>query len=106
MAQFKKLSRYTNGIVTTTRSGTDFLVLRKSLNLQPDNSDVFVEITGELTKRPDLISQKAYGTPDLWWVIYEFNGISDPLFDIQQGQFFRIPAIDRVTKAIKSLNKT
>jgi hypothetical protein len=105
MANFKNLSRYTNGIITTTRSGTDFLVLRKPLDLSPDDGDVYVEITADIAQRPDLISSKAYGVPDLWWVIFEFNGISDPLFGVKPGQLFRIPQINRVLEAIKKLNK-
>ena len=103
MANFKKYSRYTNGTVTVTRDGTEFLVLRNSLNLEPEDGDRFVEITQDLAKRPDLISYRAYGTPDLWWVIYEFNNIIDPIFGVKPGQVFRIPEINRVIEAIKQL---
>lgn len=105
MANFKKLTRYTNGVVSKTRSGQNFLILRKALDLSESDGDVFVTITQDLTQRPDLISQKAYGTPDLWWVIYEFNGIKDPLFGLKIGQILRIPQIDRVLDAIASMNK-
>lgn len=104
MANFKPLNRYTNGTVTFTRDGKQFLVLRKPLNLSEDNTDTLVTIRDDLTKRLDLISQKAYGTPQLWWVIAEFNGIRDPLFDIRAGQILRIPNIDRVLKSIAVLN--
>lgn len=105
MANFKKLTRYTNGIVSKNREGQSFLLLRKAISLDPDEGDVFISITQDLTQRPDLISQKAYGTPDLWWVIYEFNGIKDPLFDMKIGQILRIPQIDRVLNAVASINK-
>ena len=105
MANFQKLSRYTNGIITRDRLGKDFLVLRKNLKLEPSDGDVFVEITADLARRPDLIAYKAYGKPELWWVILEFNGIRDPLFDIRPGQIFRIPEIGRVLEAIKQLGK-
>lgn len=105
MATFKELNRYTNGIVTFTREGKQFLMLRRSLNLKESVDDLFIKINQDLLKRPDLISQKAYGTPSLWWVIAEFNGISDPLFDLQMDQILRIPRIDRVTAAIKVMNK-
>jgi hypothetical protein len=103
MANFKVLSRYTNGIITKDRDGTDFLVLRKPLKLEPDEGDLLVEITQDLAKRPDQIAHKAYGNSDLWWAILEFNGISDPLFDIIPGQIFRIPEIGRLTEAISKL---
>lgn len=104
MANFKKNTRYTNGTVDKTRASKDFLVLRSSLNLQPDAGDVVVIISQDLQYRPDLISQKAYNTPDLWWVILEFNNISDPLFGLKTGQTIKIPKIDRVLQAIKGIN--
>lgn len=106
MANFKNLSRYTNGQVTKTRSLKDFLILRRPLNLAEDDGDVFVLVTQELEKRPDLVAAKAYDNPDLWWVIYEFNGIRDPLFDLKQGMLLRIPALDRVLEAIEALGTT
>lgn len=106
MANFKNLSRYTNGQVTKNRALKDFLILRRPLNLAEDDGDVFVLVTQELEKRPDLVAAKAYDNPDLWWVIYEFNGIRDPLFDLKQGMLLRIPALDRVLEAIDALGTT
>lgn len=105
MANFKKNTRYTNGNVELNRSGKNFLVLRDKLNLKQANGDVFVTITADIANRPDLISFKAYGTPELWWIIYELNNIRDPLFDLQVGQIIRIPSRDRVSKAISKLGK-
>lgn len=105
MANFKRLSRYTGGQLATNRSGQDFLVLRRPLELEPADGDAFVTITQDLLKRPDLISNKAYGTPDLWWVIYEFNGIRDPLFELKMGQVLRIPELERVLEAVRELEE-
>lgn len=105
MANFKPLNRYTNGIVTFSRNGTKFLVLRKPLNLVEDSTDVYVTLTQDLISRPDNISFKAYGTPDLWWVIAEYNGIIDPISDFKINQILKIPDINRVINAIKSMNK-
>jgi hypothetical protein len=106
MANFKNLSRYTNGQVTKNRALKDFLILRRPLSLAEDDGDVFVLVTQELEKRPDLVAAKAYDNPDLWWVIYEFNGIRDPFFDLKQGMLLRIPALDRVLEAIDALGTT
>lgn len=103
MANFKTLSRYTGGQVTKNRVGKDFLILRSSLNLKEDAGDVFVQVTQELEKRPDLVASKAYGNPDLWWVIYDFNNIRDPFFDLKSGMLLRIPALERVLLAIDQL---
>jgi hypothetical protein len=103
MANFKRLTRYTGGEIQTNRSNKTFLVLRRPLELEPSDGDTFVQITSEYVNRPDLISYKAYGTVDLWWVIYEFNGISDPLFELKLGAILRIPEKDRVLRAIQNL---
>ena len=103
MANFRANSRYTNGIVAANRSGKNFLVLRKPIKLEEDSTDTFIVITQELTKRPDLVSYRAYGVTELWWVIYEFNNIRDPLFDLKLNQILRIPSIERVLEAIDKL---
>lgn len=105
MANFKRNSRYTGGKVTKNRSDQDFLILRRPLNLEQADGDVFITITQEDEKRPDLVAQKAYGNPDLWWVIYEFNGIRDPFFDLKMGSELRIPELERVLDAIEELKR-
>lgn len=103
MANFKGLSRYTGGQVIKNRSGKDVLVLRRPLNLTEDDGDVFVQVTQEMEKRPDLVASKAYNNSDLWWVIYEFNNIRDPFFGLKAGMLIRIPALERVLAAIDEL---
>jgi len=103
MANFKRLTRYTGGELSTNRSGKEFLILRRPLGLVESDGDTFVQITQEYLNRPDLISDKAYGTPDLWWVIYEFNGIRDPLFELKIGTILRIPEKEKVLSAIENL---
>lgn len=103
MANFRRLSRYTGGTLSENRNGNQFLVLRRPLKLQPSDGDIFITINKELERRPDLISTKAYGMPDLWWVIYEFNEIRDPYSQLNQGQILRIPELQRVIDAIEQL---
>lgn len=105
MANFKSTSRYSRGIAAKTRDNKNFLVLRRPLELTEDSSDVFITVTQEYEKRPDLVSWNAYGTSDYWWVIYEFNSIRDPLFQLKAGQILRIPAIERVLAAIEQLGE-
>jgi len=104
MANFKKLTRYTGGIVSKDRSRKDFLILRNTLELEQSDGDIFVIIDKEVEKRPDLIAERAYGIPDLWWVIYEFNEIKDPMFELKAGQIIRIPELQRVLDSIEALN--
>ena len=103
MANFKRFSRYSTGVITSNRSGKNFLTLRRPLNLEQKSGDIFVTVTKEMENRPDLVSQAAYGSPDYWWAIYEYNGVRDPLFGLQMGQILRIPELDRVLVAIQDL---
>lgn len=103
MANFRKLSRYTGGLVTKNRSDEDFLILRRPLNIEQSDGDVFVVVDKELESRPDLVSTRAYGIPDLWWAVYEFNDIRDPLFQLKAGQILRIPDLDKILIAIENL---
>jgi hypothetical protein len=105
MANFKINSRYTNGIVSTDRNNLKFLLLRNKLKLDKASTDTYVTISQEDTLRPDLISFKAYNTYDLWWVILEYNNISDPCFELQINQILIVPEINRVLEAIKNLGK-
>lgn len=103
MANFKSTSRYARALATTNRSGQNFIILRRQLDLQPEQDDTFFTVTQEVLQRPDLVAQTFYGNTELWWVIYEFNDIRDPLFELKLGQILRIPAIDRVLAAIAEL---
>lgn len=103
MANFKRLSRYTGGIVSKNRNDEDFIVLKIPLKLKEGDNDKFIEVTQDFITRPDLLSSKVYGTPELWWVIYEFNGIQDPITELKVGQILRIPEINRVLDAINGL---
>ena len=40
--------------------------------------------------RPDLVSNRVYGTPDFWWRIMEANNIKD-VFEFKAGLNLRIP---------------
>ena len=105
MANFKPLTRYTNGEISKNRSGQEFLVLRKSLSLEPSADDTFITITNKFIGRPDLIGYTAYKDRRLWWTIFEFNNIRDPFFGLKPGQILRIPSKARVLEAISKLNR-
>lgn len=105
MANFKRTSRYKRALVATNRSEQNFIVLRKPLVLEQNDGDTFFEVTQEVLKRPDLVAQTFYGNTEYWWVIYEFNGIKDPLFELRMGQILRIPALERVLVAIEQLEE-
>jgi hypothetical protein len=105
MANFRSTSRYSRAIVTTNRDNKPFILLRRPLELEPDQGDTFFEVTQEVLQRPDLIAQTFYGSVDYWWAIYEFNGVRDPLFQLKLGQVLRIPDLGRLLQAIARLEE-
>ncbi len=62
----------------------------KRTTIPASETDTFLTVTTPIEFRPDIVSYKAYGTPDYWWKILEFNGISD-IYDFRAGLNIRIP---------------
>jgi hypothetical protein len=58
-----------------------------------NDEDVAIQLPTQYHHRPDLLSQDAYGTPDLWWVFAVRNPdtIRDPVFDLVSGMTVIIP---------------
>lgn len=52
--------------------------------------------------RLDLVAEKYYSDPLLWWVIADVNGISDPITDMFSGQELRIPSLGVVRAALQN----
>lgn len=55
--------------------------------------------------RPDIISQKIYGTTNYWWFVCWWNKISDPWNDLRTGMVISYPSIERIREALKLYNK-
>lgn len=55
-------------------------------------NDKFMIITAGFEFRPDLVANKVYGIPALWWKIMEANDIFD-VFDFKAGTNIRIPEV-------------
>lgn len=72
------------------------------------NENVLV-ITDELVGRIDLISYRAYGTVNLWWLICERNFILNPITELTVGRTLYIPSLrdyyDFVNKNTKVTKK-
>jgi hypothetical protein len=84
-------SRYVNNIIYYY-SENKFLTFEvyKKKPIPNSDRDKYYVISSGTEYRPDLVSQKAYGTPDFWWKIMEANNIKD-VFDFKAGLNIRIP---------------
>jgi len=63
----------------------------KRPTMQESETDTFLTITRAFEFRPDLVSYRAYGTPDYWWKLLQFNKIYD-IFGFKAGTNIRIPS--------------
>jgi hypothetical protein len=61
------------------------------------DSDIYHEVQMHEENRLDIIANKYYGSPDLWWVIAMGNNIIDP-FIVKVGDIIRIPNLTSLTK--------
>ena len=104
MARFRPGSRYTNGSFTLNPSNKEFLILRETIVIPETPEDVYLAVDGRHKRRVDLLSQDAYGRPDLGWVIMDINQIRQPLTELEPGLQLRIPPLEKVLEAIDKLN--
>lgn len=88
------LSRYINSTVVYYHIGTikklTFTTYKKQISTVPTQTDMYMVVPSGMEYRPDLVSQKIYGTPDFWWKLLEANNIKD-IFDFKAGTNLRVP---------------
>lgn len=90
-----KLSRYSNLKRVVCKDGKEYIETPNKPIIQETNKDSFYSVEKGLENRIDLISNKFYGTPLLWWAIAYMNHISNPL-KVESGIVLRIPAIESI----------
>ena len=84
-------SRYANSSVIyySENKLLTFTVYKKGSNNTTPQDKYYVVKPGQ-EYRPDLVSNRVYGTPDFWWRIMEANNIKD-VFEFKAGLNLRIP---------------
>ena len=95
MSDLPDTSRYNWSVLYQDSRNGDFYGTRQPLKLREHDSDMFHVVTDADSKRIDLIAWKYYRDVRLWWVIAEFNNISNPL-EIPAGTTLRIPTYERI----------
>ena len=95
MSELSNSSRYNWSVRYIDSKNGDFFGTRQPLKLREHSSDLFHVVTDADSKRIDLIAWRYYRDVNLWWVIAEFNNISNPL-EIPTGTTLRIPSYSRV----------
>jgi hypothetical protein len=57
----------------------------------PDPTDIIFTVPAGGTGRLDLISQKFYAVPDLWWAVAQCNPEMDPMIGPNAGDLISVP---------------
>jgi hypothetical protein len=73
-----------------TKRVLTFGTYKKQIPATSSEEDMYTVVTPGFEYRPDLLSQKVYGTPDFWWKILEANNIKD-VFEFKTGKNIRLP---------------
>ena len=76
--------------------GPDVVYGLRQPQVLPDASDQLYPVPQALAGQLWLISELCYGVPDLYWVISDVNGMTDPLTEAAFGVKLRIPSSTRL----------
>lgn len=71
-----------------------FFRMREPVEIPESVADDWIT-AGDRT-RLDLLARERYGSPELWWVIAEANGMDFPVEDVYPGRRIRIPGSEYV----------
>lgn len=73
--------------------------------LARDPSDIVYLVEKKYEGRPDLLGILFYNDPGLWWIVAQYNGITDPLEEFVEGKLLYVPLMDRVRDQMFSKTK-
>lgn len=94
---YGKLSRYHYGVTEQKHRG---VVVTTSVGSRADDfianiDDRYTYQIGRIPlphkNRPDLISNTFYDSPRNWWLLMQFNGVTDPFEKFQSGEKIKLP---------------
>lgn len=87
-AKYKDTSPYSNTPISSW-----YLGLWEFRDVPKLDTDKLIEIPAKFDKRPDLLSQSEFGTPNLWWVfaIRNPDELIDPIEDFTAGKQIYVP---------------
>ena len=77
----------TNSVYALTPMDAGKLGIWKVPEVEITGNEVTIIISRHYRNRPDLLSNKLYGTPQLWWVFKMLNPdkLNDPVWDFIEG---------------------
>lgn len=91
---FNKYSRYVAGGSTETANGR--IEWWERTQMVTDPSDIAYVIENFYEGRLDLISAVFYDEPRWWWVLAQYNNMTDPISETTAGRVIYVPAKERL----------
>lgn len=82
-------SRYRNTEIRKEEDGRRVYRTRIPTEIPQKDTDMYV--VTQLGDRLDLLADKYYNDPKLWWIIAYANNIHDAPIGLEEGQTLRIP---------------
>lgn len=90
-----RYDRYRNCKILEDNDTHEKLLSTREIDSVPFTStDIYHRVQSNETTRLDLLAQKYYRNPLLWWVIADANEIHDPFAGVDAGTILRIPSIE------------
>lgn len=71
--------------------------------IEERSDDYFYQIPPECDHRPDLIAEKVYGTPWLYWIVGFANDMTDSIAESYKGRKLKLPSVDHVYEILRKL---
>ena len=97
-------SRYLYNEVLKTKIGKNYLSSTIYPKIKPSDNDLY--IISQAGDRLDLLANKYYKEPSLWWIISVANNINDASFYVEEGIQLRIPNdLGRILNDFEKINK-
>lgn len=97
-------NRYLYNNVLKTKPGKRYLSSTIYPKIKPDDNDLY--IVTDVSDRLDLLADKYYNNPAMWWIIAVANNINDGIMYVDEGTQLRIPNnISRILSDFEKLNK-
>lgn len=90
-----RLSRYNIYRRLINEDGDEYIETPMRIRIKESSRDSFYAVEMGYVNRLDLISNKFYGTPLLWWAIAIVNNIDNPM-DVKPGIVLRIPTLRNI----------
>ncbi len=98
---FNRYSRYVAGGAAETANGR--IEWWERSNLTSDPTDIAYVVENFYEGRLDLIASVFYNEPRWWWVIAQYNNITDPFSETTAGRVLYIPAKDRLPLMLSTI---